>query len=351
MSERIPPTENLANSEYLLSEVKSFQAGVRDDVRTQLARQSAEELSKVVGEGEGDVSYKIDAHAESHIDGFARSLSTLSPLIMIAEGFGRKIYPAADSEPKLEVIIDPVDGTRGIMYDMRSAWVITGIAPHKDGGTTLDDIEMAVLTEIPPTKQDKASVLYAVKGQGAFEELWDLREGGLVAKRELRTSKATDLKHGFATFVDFFPGSKREIADLSERVFEEAVGPVEEGKALVFDDQYICNAGQVYLLTKGVYRFVADLRPEMEKVLNRQGKKLGMTAHPYDLAGLLIAKEAGAIVTNAWGQPVAYPLDTSTNCSWIGYANEDIRKRVEPVLLREIQVLHSKPISNTVVQG
>lgn len=53
----------------------------------------------------------------------------------------------------MKVIVDPVDGSRGIMYDMYSAWVITGISKNKGGATTLDDIHLAVMTEIPVSKQ------------------------------------------------------------------------------------------------------------------------------------------------------------------------------------------------------
>ena len=334
----IPSRKELSfDREKMVKSVKSFQTKIRDQVRQQALEKSLEELSEVVSEGNGDVSYEIDAQAEKNIDGFAKELAKENPLTIIAEGFGRRDYLGGESKSEIEVIIDPIDGTRGIMYDIRSAWILTGVAPSKDGGAKLSDIEVAVQTEIPTTKQDKASVLWAIKGKGAYEEIWDLRENKIITTRKLQTSKSKDLKHGFATFVDFFPGSRREVADLSESFFEKVIGPTEEGKALVFDDQYICNAGQAYLLTTGKYRFVADLRPVMEKILNKQGKKLGLAAHPYDLCGLLIAEEAGAKITDEKGKPLNYPLDTGTNCNWIGYANEDIKKDVEPTLLEEVK--------------
>lgn len=336
--ERMSSKETLPNPEKLVGQIKAFQAKIRDEVRRQLLEKSHEELSQVVAEGAGDVSYKIDIHAEKFIEEFAQTLSREQPLIIVAEGFGRKQFPQG-ATPEIEVIIDPIDGTRGIMYDMRSAWVLTGIAPHQEKGTTLSDIQIAVQTEIPTTKQDRASICWAIKGKGAFEEIWDLREGKLLTQRRLQTSAAKDIRHGFATFVDFFPGCKEEIGKLAETVFEKVVGPVVEGKALVFDDQYISNAGQLYLLATGKYRFVADLRPETEKILNRKGRKLGLAAHPYDLSTVLIAQEAGAIITDANGQPLSYPLDTETNCGWIGYANQDIRQQVEPVLLEELRRL------------
>ncbi len=332
--ERPRQVEILPNSEGLIAVTKTFQAGIRDDVRRQLLLSSSRELSEVVAVGAGDVTYRIDAHAERHIGSFGRSLSHLAPVSLTAEGIGRKIY--GNGAPEIEVIIDPIDGSRNIMYDFRSAWVLTGFALVMPDGATLSDIQVAVMTEIPTSKQDKASVLWAVKGQGAFEEIWDLKTNTHSSARRLLTSQATGLEHGYASFVDFFPGSKEAIGKLSDNVFERVVGPVQEGKALIFNDQYISNAGQIYLLATGRYRFVADLRPEMEKGVLREGKKLGLASHPYDLSTTLIAQEAGAIITDAIGNPLKYPLDTETNCSWVGYANEDIRRQVEPVLLDEL---------------
>lgn len=76
------------------------------------------------------------------------------------------------------------------MYDMRSAWVLTGLAKKRNDGkpTTLDDIEMACMTEIPTTKQDRASVLWSVKGKGAVEDIWDLRDNKFVVRKPLKTS-------------------------------------------------------------------------------------------------------------------------------------------------------------------
>jgi fructose-1,6-bisphosphatase/inositol monophosphatase family enzyme len=59
-----------------------------------------------------------------------------------------------------------------------------------------------------------------------------------------------------------------------------------------------------------------------------------LCCHPYDVCTELIAREAGVIVTDERGQPLDAPLDIRANVSWIGYANETIRQKVEPVLLR-----------------
>ncbi len=74
------------------------------------------------------------------------------------------------------------------------------------------------------------------------------------------------------------------------------------GKADCFEDQYISSGGQLYELMAGRDRFVADLRPLMEKTLARRGLALGICAHPYDLSTELIAREMGVIVTDRDGR-------------------------------------------------
>jgi hypothetical protein len=47
--------------------------------------------------------------------------------------------------------------------------------------------------------------------------------------------------------------------------------------------------------------------------------------------------EAGVIVTNPAGAPVEAPLDLTSNVAWVGYANDGLRRSVEPVLQRVLR--------------
>jgi hypothetical protein len=42
-------------------------------------------------------------------------------------------------------------------------------------------------------------------------------------------------------------------------------------------------------------------------------------------------------VTDPEGEPLAAPLDVDTDVAWVGYANEAIRRQVEPALQRELR--------------
>ncbi|HLH31788.1 MAG TPA: inositol monophosphatase, partial [Terriglobia bacterium] len=84
------------------------------------------------------------------------------------------------------------------------------------------------------------------------------------------------------------------------------------------------TGGQLYELMAGHDRFIADIRP----LVNPSG----LCCHPYDLCTALIARELGVIITDPSGGLLGAPLDVETNVAWAGYANEDIRRQIEPQL-------------------
>jgi hypothetical protein len=130
----------------------------------------------------------------------------------------------------------------------------------------------------------------------------------------------------------FFPGAREELAAIDEEIVRGALGPVREGKAHCFEDQYLSSGGQLYELMMGHDRFVADLRPLIDRFLQARGITLGICCHPYDLCTELIAREAGVIVTDVHGAPLSAPLTIEPDVAWAGYANEAIRREVEPLL-------------------
>ena len=65
------------------------------------------------------------------------------------------------ADTKWKCLLDPIDGTRGIMYDKRSAWALSGIAPQRGEATRLSDIVVAAMTELPTTKQWRADQVSA----------------------------------------------------------------------------------------------------------------------------------------------------------------------------------------------
>lgn len=332
MSKELTP-----NVATLLSPMRRLHECVRDSVIAACQQAALEDLSRVADDqAEGDTIYAIDRVGENTlVELFESELALIAPLILIGEGLpdGRTVLPrgAGEEDAVWRVIVDPIDGTRELMYQKRSAWILTGVAPNRGDQTDLQDITLAVQTEIPTHKQHLCDSLWAIKGEGAHAERYDRLSGERQSVR-LKPSSARSIRHGFASVSRFFPGAREELAAIDEEIVRGALGDVQRGKAHCFEDQYLSSGGQLYELMSGRDRFIADLRPLMEPLLNRRGQALGICCHPYDMCSELIARELGVIVTDARGGALRSPLDTTTNVAWAGYANSHIRAEIEPLL-------------------
>lgn len=325
----------------LLAPLRRLQDRVRDTVIAACEQASLEDLSRVDEDAsQGDTIYAVDRVSENVlIELFEGEIASIAPLILIGEGLpdGKVVLPTgtAEEDAVWRVIVDPIDGTRELMYQKRSAWILTGVAPNRGDKTSLQDIALAVQTEIPIAKQNLCDSLWALRGAGAQAERYDRLSGGRQPLR-LRPSTARSIRHGFAAISRFFPGVREELAAIDEEIVRGALGDVQPGKAHCFEDQYLSSGGQLYELMSGHDRFIADLRPLMEPLLNRRGLTPGICCHPYDLCTELIAREMGVIVTDARGETLRAPLDVETNVAWAGYANSYIRQEIEPLLRRAL---------------
>lgn len=320
----------------LLDAIKTLHARIRTAVVTATEAETLEKMSGIAGEQAGDTIYAIDRVSEALlVDFFAREVAPHTPLVLIAEGLGsgELVLPhgTAVDDAQIRIIVDPIDGTRGLMYQKRSAWILTGVAPNRGAATSLRDIELAVQTEIPLVKQHLSDAVWAVRGQGTHAERFN-RLTGETAPLALRPSTATTIAHGFAMLSRFFPGARQELAAIDEEIVLGALGPVQPGRTHCFEDQYISTGGQLYELMAGHDRFVGDIRPLMERLLARRGQVLGICCHPYDICTELIGRELGLILTDERGNAIDAPLDVHTAVSWLGYANPAIRVQVEPLL-------------------
>jgi hypothetical protein len=279
------------DKQMLVDRLLAFQSKVRRQV---IESRNTGGLHAVNRATAADTIYQIDTVVEPLLEDFCHELSRAVPLVLIAEGIespaqhrgsnqqasdkhgadehakdrgeacveGMKVFPqgAAESDAKIRLIVDPIDGTRGLMYDKRAAWVLSGVAPNNGPGTSLRDIEVAVMTELPTSKMGQADALFAIKGKGAQARrvtLADLSEAPLA----LSPSNATGIDHGFASISNFFPGTKVLAGELMEHLARQLIGPADVTQATVFEDQYISTAGQFYELMIGHDRFNADLRP------------------------------------------------------------------------------------------
>jgi fructose-1,6-bisphosphatase/inositol monophosphatase family enzyme len=288
-----------------------------DHVRDQVIGARGIDMAAVEGETSADTIFAIDKVADDTlVDWFEQHWSDVE---LVSEGLDDPVVVGAD--PQWTVIVDSIDGTRGLMYDKRPAWCLAAAAPR---GGSLRDVVAAAMTELPTTKQGAADQLSAVRGGGLVAERIDLRGTGR-ARIAPQPSTAVDLEHGFATVSKFFPPGKAALVELEAELFRRL------GSVHVFDDEYISSGGQLHELIVGHDRFVADLRPIVDPD--------AFACHPYDVCTAMLLEEAGGVVTDPRGAPLDVPLDTTTPVAWAGYANRALADRIGPILAELVDEL------------
>ena len=320
----------------LLDPIRAIHDRIRDAVVRACERQDTDSLSAVASEQPGDTIYAVDRVSESVLVDAFGALARDEPICLVAEGIpgGSVTLPAGarGTDCRWRVLVDPIDGTRGLMYQKRSAWILTGVAPNRGAATRLSDIVLAVQTEIPLLKQHLSDQLWARRGAGMHAERTD-RIAGTTRPLTLRVSRAHTLRHGFASVVRFFPGARDELAALDDELMFDVLGPFDEGKAPCFEDQYLSTGGQLYELMAGHDRFIADLRPLVQPLVQSRGLPRGLCCHPYDLCTALIAQEARVALTAPDGTALDAPFDIDADVAWVGYGNADIRAGIEAKLI------------------
>jgi len=306
------------------------------DKRNADSSQNMAEIAEVTA---ADTIYQIDKVSETAIgEWFTDNWPSKWPVSVVMEGVeddaGLTFPQDANAEDaKWVCVIDPIDGTRNLMYDKRPAWALAGVAPVTGNPPRLADIRVAAMTELPTSRHAVADQLSAVAGNGVVAETIDLR----TAKRTPRSispSTAADCRHGFASISRFFPEGLTLLARVEERLWERLYGLGRIQSPLVFTDQNITSGGQFFELLCGHDRFIADLRP---LAFRKLGLKSSLVCHPYDVCAALVAREAGVLIEDPLtGAPLDCPLDTTSPVSWAGYANQTLAAHIRPVLAEVI---------------
>lgn len=333
----------------VLTRARRLLCALQDHIRDTIVaarKRGGSRFAQVVGVTAADTVYHVDRLSEAAILAwFEKYWPRTWPVELVMEGleegeavtFPRGV-PVAETVWKC--ILDPIDGTRGLMYDKRSAFILTGLAPQRGPRTRLGDIVVAAMTELPPSKQDRADQLSAVRGAGVVAERVDLARGER-RRWTPRPSRARDFEQGFASLARFFPEGKALLGAVEEALWREVGVWGKNGGQLVFDDQYICTGGQLFELIVGHDRMLGDVRPLAYAKLRLSSASL--CCHPYDICTALIAREAGCVIERPEGGALRVPLDTTTPVAWIGYANPVLARVVRPILRRIIAEQLSVP--------
>lgn len=313
----------------------ALQDHIRETLVAARARQAGR-FARVAAVTSSDTIYHVDRLGEAAIlDWFGRHWPRAWSVEIVMEGLedGAVTFPTGMPVKRTawKCILDPIDGTRGLMHDKRAAWSLAGLAPQRGARTSLGDIVVAAMTELPTSKQGRADQLSVVRGKAVVATRIDL-ETGVRRRWRPRPSHADHFEHGFASIARFFPEGKALLGAFEEALWRELGLLGQRGGQLVFDDQYLSTGGQLYELIAGHDRMLGDLRPAAYAKLGLGGAAL--CCHPYDICVELIAREAGCVVEAPGGGRLRAPLDTLSPVAWMGYANLALARTVRPVLRR-----------------
>ncbi len=321
--------------------LRALGVAIRNEVLAARAGRPAAELARVSGSVAADVIYEIDRVGEARVIAWLTDhWPADQPVRLVMEGVEDDrlvVFPAGTDPGAVEwiCIVDPIDGSRNLMFDKRSGWVLAAIAPatpdvHGLPSARLADVVAAAMTEIPTTRAWRADQYHAVVGCGAagvMATAEDLRTGER-SELSLAPSAATTFDHGFASFSHFLPDGKAWLAAVEQTVWDQVVPPSGSPRQ-IFEDQYLCSAGQLGEIMAGRDLLVGDLRPY---ALSALGLPTALSCHPYDVCIALILTELGGVFEDPFGGPVDVALDTTTPVAYMAYANETLAQLIRPAV-------------------
>jgi len=267
----------------------------------------------------GDDVFGIDDRADGVLLDGLRGLADRWPGTVVLEGYDDPVpiggphgsFESADhGRGPWRYLADPVDGTRPYLAGKRSAWVLLGAGRQ---ATTLEQLEVGAAVEIPTARAAVGLVAWAA-GDQLLAEDDDLVGDGPPTPVTLRPQSGRPLDRSFVTVVRLLPGGHGPIGAWADA----HLAGLE-----VYDDLTPCTGGALMGLATGADRAVFDPRP-----LLHPG---GFAAHPYDLAALVVARAAGAIIEALPPGLLDVPLDTGTAVAWAGYADEATAERLRPI--------------------
>lgn len=295
-------------------------------------------LARPVSAGAGDLTFGIDVPTEEVCTAWLGEIARERPISLLTEDAGwRHMGPQNGEAAHLadfdhggpRIAIDPIDGTRNLMMDLRSAWTVVSFAPPGDSMPRLSDLTFGLVSELPLQSMNRYRCLQATRGEGCLLIERATKDNLRLSESTIVTDSDDRPDHGYFPFFRYDRSQAARLCAI-ELEFHRLLSEHEGADThTCYDDQYISNAGQLSLLTHGTYRFVSDLRAW----LAHESGESATTSKPYDSAGaILCAREAGAIVEAADGSELDFPLDATTPVSFAGWVNRATRERLRPHL-------------------
>ncbi len=321
-----------------------IRAAARGALLDAVAQGDLTPLRRIAGQGVGDVAFGIDVPTEEVLSAWLDEQAQRGPLSLLTEDTGwRHRGPGPDGPVDLpgfdhggpRISVDPIDGTRCIMADLRSAWTVLGFAGPGESQPTFLDLTGGISAELPTSRAAVYRVFTAERGKGCTLETSPLegspseasvsRTGSPSEASVVRVDDDDRADHGYFCFFRYEPAQRVPIVAIETAFLGRLAEREGAATRTCFEDQYLANAGQLALLTLGTYRFIADVRATLS---------VGTSAtKPYDVSGaILCAQEAGCVVEDPRGEALDFPIDATTPVAWVGYANAPTATRLRPHL-------------------
>jgi len=287
--------------------VLGLAAALRDEIVPQLG-DHAGRAHGGAGKG-GDITFAIDERAEAFMEGF---LAERAPEVAFYSEDRGLVAPRERASWVL--VVDPIDGTRPAMAGFEAACVSVAAARlDSDREARMGDVVTGCVIEI---KSGRAFV--AERGVGLDPA------PSLSANRDpSRMFWAYGLRGR----------PVRAIAEvLGELIDSSSVGGATFDLGSATYDMTRIVTGQLDAYIEPGPRIVADV-PGMREEFERVGDGVVLNNSPYDLAAAaLILEQAGAVVTDAYGAPLAErPLlgsGAEFQISCVAAANQELHEAI-----------------------
>src|SRR5437016_2730957 len=229
----------------------------------------------------GDVTFAIDEHAERALEAF---LAERAPDVAYYSEDRGLVTPDGAEEV---LVVDPVDGTRPAMAGLESCCVSIASAPLRDG-VRMGDVRIGCVVEIP-----SGAVFLAERG------------GGVLEAPQVHLSPNARIDRMFWTF-GFRGRPVRPLAEvLGDLIDASSVGGATFDLGSASFDMTRVATGQLDAYIEPGPRMIEDV-PGLRAEFERVGGGAVLNNSPYDIAAAaLCLEEAGAVVTDAYGESLA----------------------------------------------
>ncbi len=273
------PRMKILSREFMFEVAKAIRVAVEPLVRSVKGRE-------VVGSAtSGDATFQLDKAAEKALLTFLRDAKL--PVAYYSEDAGYTTFTTG--QPQHLLIVDPIDGSRAAKSGFESC-VVSVASTRVIERPRIGDVDNACVMEIMGPR-----TFYAERGKGTkiFEE-------GVPRKAKL--SKNANL--------ELVSWSMTVPARPAELIFPTAAKLID--LTSLKGGFFACNSTSFSLtrLLTGQYdacidianRFLRDIPEIVEDHFINAGRGIVLGIAPYDIAAsILIAQEAGCVVTDAYG--------------------------------------------------